>query len=98
MNDQFDLFSPEAKLKAEEQQSATAEALALPLADTTDQPLAAPSETTGEDDILSGNEPPALPPAASGPADDIPPPADYAARRYLEYAMSVVTGLSLIHI
>jgi topoisomerase-4 subunit A len=39
--------------------------------------------------------PPALPPSASGPADDIPSPADYAARRYLEYAMSVVTGRAL---
>ena len=44
---------------------------------------------------IAGSEPPALPPAASGPADDIPPPADYAARRYLEYAMSVVTGRAL---
>ena len=43
----------------------------------------------------SGGEPPALPPAASGPAGDIPSPADYAARRYLEYAMSVVTGRAL---
>ena len=39
--------------------------------------------------------PPDLPPSASGPADDIPSPADYAARRYLEYAMSVVTGRAL---
>ncbi|MDR0775126.1 MAG: DNA topoisomerase IV subunit A [Azonexus sp.] len=39
--------------------------------------------------------PPPLPPAATGPADDIPSPADYAARRYLEYAMSVVTGRAL---
>lgn len=39
--------------------------------------------------------PPELPPAASGPASDIPSPADYAARRYLEYAMSVVTGRAL---
>ncbi len=39
--------------------------------------------------------PPDLPPAASGPANDIPSPADYAARRYLEYAMSVVTGRAL---
>ena len=38
---------------------------------------------------------PPLPPAASGPASDIPGPADYAARRYLEYAMSVVTGRAL---
>ena len=39
--------------------------------------------------------PPPLPPAASEPASDIPSPADYAARRYLEYAMSVVTGRAL---
>ncbi len=38
---------------------------------------------------------PPLPPAAQGPASDIPTPADYAARRYLEYAMSVVTGRAL---
>src|SRR5574343_931780 len=38
---------------------------------------------------------PPLPPAALGPADDIPAPADYAARRYLEYAMSGVTGRAL---
>lgn len=44
---------------------------------------------------LSANQPPALPPAASGAAPDIPSPADYAARRYLEYAMSVVTGRAL---
>jgi topoisomerase-4 subunit A len=43
----------------------------------------------------SGAVPPALPPAATGVADDIPSPADYAARRYLEYAMSVVTGRAL---
>ncbi|MCK6413389.1 MAG: DNA topoisomerase IV subunit A [Azonexus sp.] len=42
----------------------------------------------------SAGEPP-LPPAALGPATDIPAPADYAARRYLEYAMSVVTGRAL---
>ena len=39
--------------------------------------------------------PPDLPPAASAAAPDIPSPADYAARRYLEYAMSVVTGRAL---
>jgi topoisomerase IV subunit A len=43
----------------------------------------------------SGSKPPALPPAATGPAGDIPSPADYAVRRYLEYAMSVVTGRAL---
>ncbi len=47
--------------------------------------------------LKSGNadDLPPLPPAASGPAEDIPSPADYAARRYLEYAMSVVTGRAL---
>jgi topoisomerase-4 subunit A len=43
----------------------------------------------------SSSQPPALPPSASGAAPDIPSPADYAARRYLEYAMSVVTGRAL---
>lgn len=43
---------------------------------------------------ISADQPP-LPPAANGPADDISSPADYAARRYLEYAMSVVTGRAL---
>lgn len=38
---------------------------------------------------------PPLPPAALAAAADIPSPADYAARRYLEYAMSVVTGRAL---
>ncbi len=38
---------------------------------------------------------PPLPPAALAAAPDIPSPADYAARRYLEYAMSVVTGRAL---
>ena len=47
--------------------------------------------------LKSGNadDLPPLPPSASGPAEDIPSPADYAARRYLEYAMSVVTGRAL---
>ncbi|MCL2635903.1 MAG: DNA topoisomerase IV subunit A [Betaproteobacteria bacterium] len=40
-------------------------------------------------------ETPPLPPAATCLADDLPSPADYAARRYLEYAMSVVTGRAL---
>ncbi|MGE5492083.1 MAG: DNA topoisomerase IV subunit A, partial [Actinomycetota bacterium] len=38
---------------------------------------------------------PPLPPEATAPAPDIPPPSEYAARRYLEYAMSVVTGRAL---
>jgi topoisomerase-4 subunit A len=48
-----------------------------------------------EDPISDSAGVPPIPPAASGPADDIPTPADYAARRYLEYAMSVVTGRAL---
>ncbi len=43
----------------------------------------------------SPETPPPLPPAAQAAAPDIPSPADYAARRYLEYAMSVVTGRAL---
>ena len=38
---------------------------------------------------------PPLPPAAQGAAPDVLSPGDYAARRYLEYAMSVVTGRAL---
>lgn len=38
---------------------------------------------------------PPLPPEATAPAPDIPTPSEYAARRYLEYAMSVVTGRAL---
>ena len=76
MNDQFDLFSPDAKLKAEEQQPAPPEAQPQTLTESTDEPLVVANEPTGEDDILSAGEPPELPPAASGPADDIPPPAD----------------------
>lgn len=55
-------------------------------------PVILPPEIPGAD---SAGQPPALPPSANGPADDIPSPADYAARRYLEYAMSVVTGRAL---
>ncbi len=51
-------------------------------------------EATPPADVSAAQLPP-LPPAALGPADDIPAPADYAARRYLEYAMSVVTGRAL---
>ncbi len=43
----------------------------------------------------SASQPPDLPPSASAAAPDIPTPADYAAQRYLEYAMSVVTGRAL---
>ena len=47
------------------------------------------------DELQTPALPPDLPPPANGPAGDIPSPADYAARRYLEYAMSVVTGRAL---
>jgi len=53
------------------------------------QPAAPPA------DAPTALAPPPLPPEATGPADDLPSPADYAARRYLEYAMSVVTGRAL---
>ncbi|MBL8403465.1 MAG: DNA topoisomerase IV subunit A, partial [Dechloromonas sp.] len=95
MNDQFDLFSAEAKANAEAQPATTAETAPPAAEELATEPVATPAEHAGEDDILSAGEPPELPPAASGPADDIPPPADYAARRYLEYAMSVVTGRAL---
>ena len=58
------------------------------LPDTEPEATAVPPE-------LAGDQPPDLPPAASAAAPDIPSPADYAARRYLEYAMSVVTGRAL---
>ena len=61
--------------------------------ETTDpEPAALPPEIPLEG---SASQPPALPPSASAAAPDIPTPADYAARRYLEYAMSVVTGRAL---
>lgn len=58
-------------------------------------PEPTPSDSVTEAAGNAAGAPPELPPAAQGPADDIPPPADYAARRYLEYAMSVVTGRAL---
>ncbi|WP_415036465.1 DNA topoisomerase IV subunit A, partial [Azonexus sp.] len=51
-----------------------------------------PDSPNPQDSLLP---PPPLPPAALAAAPDIPTPADYAARRYLEYAMSVVTGRAL---
>ncbi|RIX49567.1 MAG: DNA topoisomerase IV subunit A [Rhodocyclales bacterium GT-UBC] len=87
MTDQLNLFDSSAKRLADEPES-----------------LAPPAEAAAEptleshDDLLpeaGGANPPPLPPSASGPADDIASPANYAARRYLEYAMSVVTGRAL---
>jgi len=97
MTDQLNLFDPNA-----EKPAASAEAdstIAMP--DNThseapgELPASAAADDPANDLTAEGAAPPALPPAASGPADDIPPPADYAARRYLEYAMSVVTGRAL---
>jgi len=60
-------------------------------AETTDrEPATLPPPLEG-----SASQPPVLPPSATAAAPDIPTPADYAARRYLEYAMSVVTGRAL---
>ncbi|MDP3438321.1 MAG: DNA gyrase subunit A, partial [Azonexus sp.] len=81
MTDQLNLFS----------NNATADDTLTVLATT---PNAA-STLPGEGSALPPALPPELPPAASGAAPDIPTPADYAARRYLEYAMSVVTGRAL---
>ncbi len=91
MNDQPDLFA----LPVEPADSEARQPALVPEAtsDTNDK-LAATAPEPAEA-AIAGGEPPALPPAASGPADDIPPPADYAARRYLEYAMSVVNGRAL---
>ncbi|HEX6734955.1 MAG TPA: DNA gyrase subunit A, partial [Azonexus sp.] len=86
MTDQLNLFDASAKLAAEP------ETLAQPHAPQAELP-AAPTDVNPAD--MASGLPPEPPPAASGPADDIPSPADYAARRYLEYAMSVVTGRAL---
>ncbi|MBU3697883.1 DNA topoisomerase IV subunit A [Dechloromonas sp.] len=97
MTDQLNLFDPNAEKKAA---SAEADTTVAP-PDTTHSEapgeiLARPVADDSSDEMTpAGTAPPALPPAASSPADDIPPPADYAARRYLEYAMSVVTGRAL---
>lgn len=95
MNDQFDLFPAGAKPAADDQSPAAPEAAPRAMAEPSADPVATLIEPAGGDDVLPGSEPPELPPAASGPADDIPGPAEYAARRYLEYAMSVVTGRAL---
>ena len=91
MNDQPDLFA----LPVEPADNEARQPAQVPetTSDTNDKLTATAPEPA--EAAIAGSEPPALPPAASGPADDIPPPADYAARRYLEYAMSVVTGRAL---
>ena len=86
MTDQLKLFDPNAPLKTDPEQVANAGTDSeAPTSLTDDLHVAEAGDTT----------PPDLPPAANGPAGDIPSPADYAARRYLEYAMSVVTGRAL---
>ena len=67
----------------------------LNLFDPNAKPVAAEPAAPALPPEVSAALPPDLPPAANGPAGDIPSPADYAARRYLEYAMSVVTGRAL---
>ncbi|MDX9945553.1 MAG: DNA gyrase subunit A, partial [Azonexus sp.] len=59
-----------------------------------DQPPTPMDDTASQPPPTAAKLPP-LPPAAQGAAEDIPSPADYASRRYLEYAMSVVTGRAL---
>ena len=86
MTDQLKLFDPNAPLKTDPEQVANAGTDSeAPTSLTDDLHVAEAGDTT----------PPDWPPAANGPAGDIPSPADYAARRYLEYAMSVVTGRAL---
>ena len=87
MTDQLNLFDSSAKRLADEPESLAppAEAAAEPTLESHDDLL----PETGGADL------PPLPPSAIGPADDIASPANYAARRYLEYAMSVVTGRAL---
>ncbi len=83
MTDQLNLFDASAKPET-----------------TAPEPAALPPEIPREGSAhqppsLPPDLPPDLPPSASAAAPDIPTPADYAARRYLEYAMSVVTGRAL---
>jgi topoisomerase-4 subunit A len=87
MTDQLNLFDPNAKPAAGEP-----ETTALPASPAAELPPEAAPDLLPDP---SSPLPPDLPPSASGPAPDIPGPADYAARRYLEYAMSVVTGRAL---
>jgi topoisomerase-4 subunit A len=83
MTDQLNLFDASAKPET-----------------TAPEPAALPPEIPREGSAhqppsLPPDLPPDLPPSATAAAPDIPTPADYAARRYLEYAMSVVTGRAL---
>ncbi|KXB30328.1 DNA topoisomerase IV subunit A [Dechloromonas denitrificans] len=87
MTDQLNLFDSSAKPPADEP-----ETLAQATAAVAELPPEAADDSLPE---AGSAAPPDLPPSANGPADDIPSPADYAARRYLEYAMSVVTGRAL---
>ena len=87
MTDQLNLFDASAQQVIDAAKEAE-----LPAPQQPGQALESIAAPASETDSAA---PPALPPSASGPADDIPSPADYAARRYLEYAMSVVTGRAL---
>ena len=87
MTDQLNLFDASAKLATDAAKEAE-----LPAPQQPGHALESIVAPAIETDSAA---PPALPPSARGPADDIPSPADYAARRYLEYAMSVVTGRAL---
>ena len=74
MNDQPDLFTAPA-----EDETAVETTPAVPPATIDAAPSEVPAasiDQAGADDV---GVPPSLPPAAGGPADDIPPPADYAA-------------------
>lgn len=87
MTDQLNLFDSSAKPPTD-----AADTLALPAETAAEPTLESNADLLPE---AGGANPPPLPPSASGPADDIASPANYAARRYLEYAMSVVTGRAL---
>jgi len=87
MTDQLNLFDASAKTAASEPETTV-----QPAVPATEPAPASAVEAAPE---LAAALPPELPPSANGPASDIPSPADYAARRYLEYAMSVVTGRAL---
>jgi topoisomerase-4 subunit A len=83
MTDQLNLFDASAKPETTDPEPAALPP-ETPLAGSAHQPPSLPPDL-----------PPDLPPSATAAAPDIPTPADYAARRYLEYAMSVVTGRAL---
>lgn len=90
MSDQPDLFTAPEEAETAVETAPTLMPSAIDLV-----PSEAQAASVEQAAAADTGEPPALPPAATGPAEDIPPPADYAARRYLEYAMSVVTGRAL---